>query len=274
MRNLAEIIAFYRQAILPPGAKLVSLPLAFLSIAIVALFEFPAHFITQAGYVDLGILTNEIIAVAGVPLILILWLKLSREKLLPFISLRVSIVALLVVFMFGADIIIDYLTAASEIVLPLPQDIKDMFEKVMAAPSADVVMCKFFVLCVVPAVCEEIFFRGFFQTSLTARLGVGKAVLITSVVFAIMHGNFYYVHLYIMLGLIFGWVYAVTGSLWAPIICHVFNNSWTFFNHVRGFKLPLPDVPVYVNALIVSGGALLLIATLLAIRSLSRNKIQ
>ncbi len=271
MRTLNEIIAFYRRVIFPPDAKVASVQLAFFSIVIVAVFELPAHFISKAGYTAVGILTNEIVAVAGVPIALILLLKFSSARLLPFVKLRLSIMAMLLILMLGGVIVIDYLTAASEIVLPLPEEIKETLEKVMAAPSADVVMWKFFVLCVVPAVCEEIFFRGFFQTSLTARMGVAKAIVITAIVFAVMHGNFQYVHLYVLLGLIFGWVYAVTGSLWAPIICHVFNNSWTFFNHVREFELPLPDVPLYVNASIAAGGALLLIAAALSLRSMSRK---
>jgi membrane protease YdiL (CAAX protease family) len=270
MSFLADRIAFYKRAFFPPGARTASVPFVFMSVAIVATFELPAHFISKAGYQMLGLLASEIIAVAFVPLALIALLKLDRKKLLAFDCLQFSVIALLAASMIGADIVIDYLTAASELILPLPEDMRESLTKIMAASTAQIIVWKFFVLCIVPAVCEEIFFRGFFQTSLTARLGAAKAILITAVVFAIMHGNFYYVHLYMLLGLIFGWVYAVTGSLWAPIICHIVNNSWTYFNNIWGFKLPLIDAPIYVNAVIVAGGAILFIATLKTIHSKSR----
>jgi membrane protease YdiL (CAAX protease family) len=139
-------------------------------------------------------------------------------------------------------------------ILPLPENIREQLDKIMYAPDAKVFIMKLFVLSIIPAVCEEIYFRGFFQTSLTAHWGAGWAILVTSVVFAAMHGNFYYFHLYILLGLVFGWAYYISGTLWASIACHVFNNCWTFVNHVRGFKLPLEDVPVYQNALVFIGG--------------------
>lgn len=242
------------------GAEVASPALSFLSVPMIAVFQFPAHLLTRAGYLNLGILTNEVVAVLGVPLILIASLKFSVKRLLPFRSISPFAIIALLLLTLGADIVLDYITYASELFLPLPAEIREQLDKIMYAPSAQVFVLKLFVLCVVPAVCEEIFFRGFFQTSIAARWGSWWAIFITAIVFAAMHGNIYYFHLYILLGLLFGWAYYVTGTLWASIACHVFNNCWTFTNHVREFKLPIEDAPLYQNVLIVSGGLVLFIA--------------
>jgi sodium transport system permease protein len=255
-------------------AHVASAPLVFISIPIVALFQYPAHMINQAGHLDAGILVNEIFAVLAVPLIFIYALRLSRRQLLPFKPIGMTSALLLIGFMIGADILIDFITKASEFILPLPEAFQQQLNTIMHAPDAKAVALKIAVLCIVPAVCEEIYFRGFIQRSLDAHWGSGWSLAITSVVFAAMHGNIYYFHLYILLGFLFGWISIATGSLWAPILCHVFNNCWTFLNHTSGIEIPLKGVPIYLNALIASGGIILFIlfTVLIQGRHMSKSK--
>ncbi len=249
MISAREFIAALARDIVRRGG-VASAPLVFLSIPFVALLQYPAHLLNNAGYLNAGILTNEIVAVLGVPLIVIVALHLDPKRLIPFGKISAGHLIAFLVFMIGAVVMIDYLTALSELVFPLPGEIKEQLDRVMYAPDAKTFVLKIFVLCLVPAVCEEIYFRGFFQTSLRARWGVGWAIVITSVVFAAMHGNVYYFHLYFLLGLIFGWAYEMSGTLWASIACHVFNNCWTFINHVRGFEIPLEGVSLHMNVII------------------------
>lgn len=253
--------ALYRR-----GAEVASAPLVFLSIPIVALFQYPAHILNQRGYLDAGILTNEILAVLAVPLALILILGFSRRRLLPFKRISLPLVFILLGFMLGADLLIDFLTQASEQILPLPEAFKEQLETIMAAPDAQTMMVKIVVLCIVPAVCEEIYFRGFIQRSIEAQWGRGWALLTASVIFAAMHGNIYYFHLYMILGVLFGWVLIVTDTLWAPILCHVVNNCWTFLGHANGLKIPLKDASIGINVVIALTGLVLFILMGLLLR--------
>ncbi len=249
------------------GAEVASAPLAFISIIVVSLFQLPAHIINRFGYLNIGILANEILAVLAVPIAIIAVFRLKASRLIPFRRISIAGFLAFVVFMLGAVVVMDYLTWASEILLPLPESVREQLERVMYAPDAGTFMMKLFVLCVIPAVCEEIYFRGFFQTSLTAQWGAGWAILVTSIVFAAMHGNFHYFHLYVLLGLIFGWAYSVSGTLWASIACHVLNNSWTFVNHVKGFHLPLEGASIYRNGLVLTGALTISLATAYLIRT-------
>ena len=80
-------------------------------------------------------------------------------------------------------------------------------------------------LVVMAPLFEEVIFRGVLLESTRARYGVVAAWLISSVVFGV-------VHLYpavmvnaVVMGLILGFVYIRTASLWPAIILHAFNNG-------------------------------------------------
>lgn len=269
MNIFRERMLALAKAVYASDSAVASAPLVFMTIPIVALFQYPAHLINLTGHLDAGIVANEVLAVLGVPLIAIFALRFDRRRLLPFGRVGLPCLLALAGFMLAADVLMDFLTRASEHVLPLPEPMREQLETIMRAPDAQTVALKLVTLCIVPAVCEEIYFRGFFQTSLEAHWGSAWALAVTSVVFAAMHGNVYYFHLYVLLGLLFGWIFLLTRTLWAPIACHLVNNCWTFLCHALGFEIPLPDAPVAVNALIALGAASLFIAFAFLLRKKS-----
>ncbi|MFH0800670.1 MAG: type II CAAX endopeptidase family protein [Pseudomonadota bacterium] len=245
------------ESILKPGTATASAPLVFLTLTLVTLFQFPTQLLLRAGFVSLGVAANEIIAVAGVPLAIIALLRFNRRRLLPLERPSIAVLALTAVVTISAAILIDYMTAGSEHFFPLPPEVSAAYDRIMAISGPADAAIKLVVLCLLPAFCEELFFRGFCQTSLSARWGDWPAIAITALFFAILHGNPWYFHLYSILGLLLGWIYALTGTLWAPILCHLINNSWSFINHMRGFELPLshpfgrPDAILLAAAVLV-----------------------
>ena len=214
--------------------------LVFLTLTAVALLGVPtSHLITSSGAQSFGILIHEFAIVAGLPLIVIVWKKLDPSRFLQLGKPPWKLIGWVIVLTIGADIIIDYLTAASELILPLPETYKLALEKIMSAPTIPVYIWKLFLICVVPGVCEEILFRGFCQTSLAVHVGKTPAILITAFFFALLHGNPWYFHLYFLLGLLLSWVYAVSGTLIVPMMVHILNNAWTFTSHVMDVHIPL-----------------------------------
>lgn len=107
-------------------------------------------------------------------------------------------------------------------------------------------------------ICEEIAFRGYLQAALDRRLSRGTAVILTSLAFGAAHllaG--YRTSGFIATtadGLVLGWVFAVTGSVWPAIGVHVAHNL---------LILGLREAPAVVQALVwaactyLIGGALL-----------------
>lgn len=81
-----------------------------------------------------------------------------------------------------------------------------------------------FVAAVVPALCEETFFRGFVQKSFEQKFKPIYSAIITSVFFGLYHFNPYGLVALIALGLYFGFAAYTTGSIFVPMILHFTNN--------------------------------------------------
>lgn len=80
------------------------------------------------------------------------------------------------------------------------------------------------VVAVVPAICEEIFFRGYVQKSFEYRLKPIWAALITAIFFAFYHFNPYGLVALFILGLFFGFSAYKSNSIFIPMILHFANN--------------------------------------------------
>lgn len=77
--------------------------------------------------------------------------------------------------------------------------------------------------CVVPALVEEFLFRGVILRSLM-RFGTGFAIVASSLLFALMHGNISQIVFAFPLGLLFAYLIVRTGNLWITIAIHFINN--------------------------------------------------
>lgn len=78
-------------------------------------------------------------------------------------------------------------------------------------------------LCVVPAICEEIFFRGALINSYEVY-GSRFAIVMSSLVFALFHFDIQNFIAPFLLGILFGNILELTGSLFSVILGHFVNN--------------------------------------------------
>jgi len=79
---------------------------------------------------------------------------------------------------------------------------------------------------VIAPVGEELLFRGALQSTLTARFGAKIGVFLSAFLFSFIHADPVLFLPIFLIGLLFGWIYRITGTLWAPIWLHVLNNLW------------------------------------------------
>ncbi len=80
------------------------------------------------------------------------------------------------------------------------------------------------IVSVVPAVCEEIFFRGFVLRSFEYKYKPIVAALITALFFGIYHFNPYGLIALIILGTYLGYATYKSNSIAVPMILHFINN--------------------------------------------------
>lgn len=82
------------------------------------------------------------------------------------------------------------------------------------------------IMALVPAVGEELFFRGSLQKVLLRwNKKPWLSILLSSVVFALLHGTFFKILPIFVLGIMLGTVFYVTRNLWYCIIIHFLNNA-------------------------------------------------
>lgn len=81
-----------------------------------------------------------------------------------------------------------------------------------------------FLLAVLPAIAEELIFRGVVFNGLRRNISDWGAILISASLFTLMHGSLEQFIYPFMLGIIFAWLVLRTGSVLSSIIVHLCNN--------------------------------------------------
>ncbi len=83
-----------------------------------------------------------------------------------------------------------------------------------------------FVIAVIPALGEEILFRGLLQNKLASILNIHFAIFLTAFIFSAIHLQFYGLIPRMFLGILFGYLYLWSGNLWVAIFAHFVNNAF------------------------------------------------
>jgi len=99
-------------------------------------------------------------------------------------------------------------------------------EAFMKTGTAGELLFNLFMIAVLPAIGEELLFRGVFQkilTSLTRNPHWG--IWLSAAIFSAAHMQFYGFIPRMLLGGMFGYLLFWSGSLWLPIIGHFLNNA-------------------------------------------------
>lgn len=80
-------------------------------------------------------------------------------------------------------------------------------------------------IAVLPAICEELFFRGFMQSVLTRWLGGHAGAIVQGILFSLFHGQVYGFIPRVIMGVAFGYMRKYTGSLMPGMVAHFVNNA-------------------------------------------------
>ena len=106
------------------------------------------------------------------------------------------------------------------------QQAGDLTAAFMKGSSIGILLANLLVMAVIPAIGEELFFRGILQKILQSWMkSINMAVVLASIIFSIFHFQFYGFLPRTILGLMLGYLYAWTGSLWVPMLFHFIFNA-------------------------------------------------
>ena len=86
----------------------------------------------------------------------------------------------------------------------------------------------FFVIAVLPAIGEELVFRGMLQPQMQrATKNIHVAIWISAFLFSSLHMQFFGFFPRLLLGALFGYLYYWSGNLIVPMAAHFFNNGFS-----------------------------------------------
>lgn len=117
------------------------------------------------------------------------------------------------------------------------------------------------ILGVLPAVCEELIFRGVIFQGLRKNFSKWSSIILTAALFAIVHENIMQFVYPFILGIVLTTIMEHTGNLFYPILLHMFNNFTTitlsFLINIGAIKLTFAGMAWWVYIL----GIVLALAT-------------
>jgi len=87
-------------------------------------------------------------------------------------------------------------------------------------------MLALLVMAVLPAICEEVFFRGVVLNNLVKRnFGIHLSVWLSAILFSAIHIEFLGFLSRVLVGAVLGYAFVYSKSLWLPIVLHFLNNA-------------------------------------------------
>lgn len=173
---------------------------------------------------------------------LIMAVMLTRSLRCAFRLHRVSLPELAAVGLLALAIHPSYVTIANAInsEYKLGEETIAMLQQVDAviasAPFWSVLLC----LAILPAISEELVFRGFLFSGLERNNGTLRAVLATALLFGLSHGVLQQSISAALMGLLLGWIAARSGSVLTAILFHLFHNALSITLATNGRQGHMP----------------------------------
>jgi uncharacterized protein len=108
----------------------------------------------------------------------------------------------------------------------LEEQLRELTEYLTHFDSISTFLLAVLVVAVIPAVGEELLFRGLLQNILRRLAGNAHvAVWLAALMFGMLHFQFYGMLPRVLLGALFGYLYLWSGNLWVPVLAHFVNNG-------------------------------------------------
>ncbi len=214
----------------------------------------------------LNALVSQFFAVLLIPLAFAFIFKLdfsSTFRLKKKLNFK-QIILLVIIslgFFFVAQIINGIFVGTLSTFLGPPSDMPVSFETETLPQLLYVII----IAGILPAICEEFFFRGFVMRSLE-RTSPAGAVIISALLFAVMHGTFQQLAYAFLIGLLFGYVVIITDSIFAGTIIHCVLNTTSVLlsfgivgEYFQKFKTTMPLIFLAITFVLAIVGVLALI---------------
>lgn len=162
------------------------------------------------------------------------WLKFNN-------SLSSLLILLILVLMLAGNPVLELIVELNK-AMKLPHFLRDVESWMLAKEKQMEILTKqlltmkdwkdlsinLLMIAILPAIGEELFFRGCVQRLFTKWVkNYHAGIWITAIIFSAIHIQFYGFFPRMFLGALFGYLLIWTGNIWYPIIAHFVNNGVT-----------------------------------------------
>ncbi len=169
-----------------------------------------------------------------------------------------------VILLALAGLLLSGATATLTEMIPIPVSFKQWAEELEASyKKAMMVMTQMnsigdllinlFAVALIPAIVEELYFRGALQKTLLAWSGKPiVAIVVTAIIFSAFHFSYFGFLSRMVLGIVLGFIFEYSRTIWLPIILHFINNGIAIItlytvrgNHQKMNKVMDENLPLY-----------------------------
>ena len=179
----------------------------------------------------------QLFATLALGIHLLAWKYVTRKDLSFDFPNTAKVLLASVVLSVGMGLWTNYLTELTE----LPNVMEDLFNKMMYNPLGVI------SIVVMAPIVEELLFRGGMQGHLLRKWkNPAWAILVSALIFGIVHGNPVQMFFASILGLVLGWVYYRTGSLLPCIL--MLHTVKTTPTRARQMAPVVPKASVMVSS--------------------------
>ncbi len=156
----------------------------------------------------------------------------------------------------------DFMSGIEEWMRMKEHQAKEITEAFLKTKSTSGLMINLLIMALVPAIGEELLFRGTLQKIfINMTKSTHWGIIITAAVFSAFHFQFLGFLPRFLLGLMLGYSMIMTGSLWSSIWLHFVNNASTvliyYFYYQKVLKIPADDFGNSDNEVYIIGSLLL-----------------
>jgi membrane protease YdiL (CAAX protease family) len=118
-----------------------------------------------------------------------------------------------------------FLSFLEKYMMEMEAKAETLTHKMLAVSSIPDLLINIGLIAIIPAVGEELFFRGIIQRMFQDKLKTHMAVWVTAFIFSSIHFQFYGFIPRLLMGAFLGYLYVWTNNLWVPILAHFTNNA-------------------------------------------------
>ena len=209
----------------------------------------------------------------------------QRLGLDPGVKINRAIAAILI--LFCALPLVGFLAEVNK-AIPITAGLKKVFDNMESQYAEQVkLMATFktpldyiialFIIALMPAIVEELFFRGAMQNIFMRWFKNPLLVIfITAFIFSAIHFSWYGFIPRLALGMILGYIFYYTGNLWYSISAHFFNNALMvtilYWQYTKDKKIDMEvgdSAPWWAGAI----SAALVIGLFLLLKKMSATKV-